>query len=425
LTASDYRAEAASLLDTTDAEPWDYYERLVERGEVVWDDGMNGWVVPTYTGCKEVLSNDKRLVHHPGEDTPADGPYRLFSGPMLTTMMTGEFHTKVHNAWLQLFHPREVESWRAPLIRPVIDRTIDRFVDRGRVELAAELVEPIPVRVIAAVLGLDWRDDELIDEYKALLDWKMRWIDRVGATHGASGSPGSEDERRELTAKMFEVSARMAEMLTPTIEARRDRREDDLISKLWDVGPTLVDGFEVEHVNSALFNLFFGGTDTTTHAICNGLHMLLEQPDLGPRVLNGGPKTLAVFAEEVLRLAGSVQFRTRIANSDFELDGVQIKQGQVVIPAILAANRDPRRHGCPLEVDLEREAPQGHMAFNFGPRYCIGAALARAEIQEVLHAALVRLPNLRRDPDGEAASFKGFVLRSYRPLDALFDAETR
>jgi cytochrome P450 len=92
-----------------------------------------------------------------------------------------------------------------------------------------------------------------------------------------------------------------------------------------------------------------------------------------------------------------------------------------VITVNLAANRDPARYEQPLEIDLHRPSRQDHMAFNFGPHYCVGAPLARVEIQESVRAVLGRLSDLRLDPAGQPPHFGGFLLRSYRPLHALFE----
>ena len=85
------------------------------------------------------------------------------------------------------------------------------------------------------------------------------------------------------------------------------------------------------------------------------------------------------------------------------------------------ANRDPARFGCPAQIDLERDSWRDHLAFSVGPRTCAGAALARAEVQEAVAKSLEWLPNLRLDPDAEPPRFKGFTLRSFRPLHARFD----
>lgn len=148
---------------------------------------------------------------------------------------------------------------------------------------------------------------------------------------------------------------------------------------------------------------------------------MLESPSLAETLRNGDSETIERYAEEVLRLYPSVHHTRRLANQDFELMGAQIKKEDRLFMLDAAANRDPARFGCPNQVDLERDAWREHLAFSVGPRTCAGAALARAEMEESVSKLLERLPNLRLDPDAEAPTLRGFLLRSYRPLHALFD----
>jgi cytochrome P450 len=139
-------------------------------------------------------------------------------------------------------------------------------------------------------------------------------------------------------------------------------------------------------------------------------------------VREGGSDATARFAEEVLRLYPSVHFIRRIANRDFEVDGTQVAEGDSLIMLDAGANRDHVRFPHPGQVDLARDAWREHLTFSVGPHTCAGAALARAEVQEVVAKCLERLPNLRLDPEAEQPRFRGFLHRTYHPLHALFDA---
>jgi cytochrome P450 len=121
------------------------------------------------------------------------------------------------------------------------------------------------------------------------------------------------------------------------------------------------------------------------------------------------------FAEEALRLNGTVQFRSRRVTADTELAGVPIAKGQMVVVILMAANRDPLVFECPHAVDIARPQPGNHLAFLTGPRWCPGATLARAELTEGIHAMLQRFPALSLVDPAEHA-FHGFMMRSYGPL---------
>jgi cytochrome P450 len=120
-----------------------------------------------------------------------------------------------------------------------------------------------------------------------------------------------------------------------------------------------------------------------------------------------------------LRLNGSVQFRPRRANVDADLGGAHIRKGDMLTVALIGANRDPERYECPHSVNLERKRPQDHVAFNYGPRTCLGAFLARSELASSVSMGVARFPSMRLDPDRAPPRFMGFLMRSYRPLRVI------
>jgi cytochrome P450 len=127
--------------------------------------------------------------------------------------------------------------------------------------------------------------------------------------------------------------------------------------------------------------------------------------------------------EEAQRLYGSPQWRYRRANQDCDLGGVTVKKDQMIILLHGAANRDPQRFGdCPATPDLARPRLRDHLAFNYGPRSCVGMGLARMEMRDALNGVLDRLPNVRPDPTAEQPRYANLFMRSFRPLHVRFDA---
>jgi cytochrome P450 len=173
--------------------------------------------------------------------------------------------------------------------------------------------------------------------------------------------------------------------------------------------------------------MFFAGSDTTTHAISNAFYLLLKNPDWLEKVRasadKGDLKEVAAFVEEALRIYGAIHFRVRIALEDSEVAGVRIRKGQTVLIVLSAANRDPENFACPMAIDTSRANRSHHMTFHFGPRACVGASLARANIQEAVSAVLTRCAGLRLDPQAPAPQFLGFGVRCWRPLPVLFTPE--
>ena len=379
---------------------------------MVWDEQVNGWLVTSYSAIRELMRQDKKLVRHPGADIK-DPTFRAVVGGDRSRILFNDGRQTRHHRWfVQRVNYSVVDQWRETLLRPILDQLLDDVVPNGRVEVWADLADKFSVRVIAAFMRLPWEDDEWIVRCKRTLDRKQAYIN-VGVL-GA-------DERIMRAAR--EASEELREMVHPYIMAAKEREplEDDPMALLWAEGSSVMPDWSVEDVHAWVVTTFFAGTETTTHAIASGLYLMMTVAGLQDELRNGGPERIERFTEEVLRLYPSVHYTRRTANEDFEFRGQQIRKDQVMLMLNASANRDPVRFGCPNEIDHAREPKRDHLAFGFGPRSCAGAALARGELQETVAKVLERMPNLRLDPEAEPPRFEGFLLRSYRPLHALFD----
>ena len=401
--AEDFRASA-------DREPYAYYDRLRESGPLTWDDGMQAWLNTTYAGCRYVSRNEEVLFRHAYLDLGGDTYVELEGGPRNILFLHADDHEGLHRWFMRVLSPNRVEEWRDTLIRPIFDHLVDRFAQRGRVELFHELADKLPVRAIGAIVGLDWRDDELIDFCKLQMDDISLFLE----AHSV--------DNPEVVEQALAASYRMNELLMPLIREKESGEGDDVVSSMWAEGRKLLPDWNEIDMRANVRILFFGGADTTTHTLANSLHTLMTQPGLAETVRTGDDRTLQNFCEEMLRLYGAIHFRPRVANEDVVVEGCPVAKDAQIVNVNLAANRDPERYPDPHEVRLDRPAPRDHFAFHYGPRMCVGQALARAEIQEVVRGTLQRLPGLRLDPDAAAPpAFTGFLMRSYRPLHALFD----
>jgi cytochrome P450 len=400
-----------TYVDTANDDPYGFYDRVREAGEVVRDESVNAWLVTSHAAVRELMRQDKQLLRHPAEDS-VDADYRAILGGERSRMLLSADDRSRHHRWfVHRFSYSLVDQWRESLLRPIIDRLLDDVVPDGRIEFLSQYSDRFSVRVIAAVMGLPWDDDAWVSRCKQLLDRKQSYID-VAAL--------GPDEA--VTRGALEAVEEMNELLRPFLLAAKGRepQEDDILALLWAEGPTIMPEWGLADMQAWVATTFFAGTDTTTHAIQNGLYLLLTVPGLQDDVRAGGADSVERFSEEVLRLYPSVHFVRRRASKDFELRGQQIKQGESLLTLDAGANRDPAKFGCPHEVDLGREGFRDHLAFSLGPRTCAGAALARAEIQESVAKVLERLLNLRLDVDAEPPQLRGFALRSFQPLHALF-----
>jgi cytochrome P450 len=226
----------------------------------------------------------------------------------------------------------------------------------------------------------------------------------------------SYGEDPKARAAAVEATRQLEPLLLETVRARRGRPEDDAISLLWELGPSIAPDWDEQDVLDNAKFLFEGGSETTAFLVCNAIHRLLELPVQARRATLADPDRFARFLEEVLRHSTVVHLRARRATTDVELGGVRIGAGQRVIAINAAANRDPLRWERPEELDPERPRLWGHLAFNVGPRHCAGAHLARMEATEAILGLWRAFPDLDRAPGGETPQPVGFVSRAWRPL---------
>ncbi len=400
-----------SILSTENSDPHPFFDRVRAQHPMSWDDGLGGWLVLSYELCRHVLVNEQ-LFRHPYADAD-DTLVKIKGGRRNLVVLQGPEHERMRRYVLQLFSPRNVELYTQHHIVPVTRYLIDRFSSRGNAELYGEFTAQLPSRVLMSLFGMDAADDGFLEHALHLHDVIMAW---AGSRHFS----GEEQTRQALAA-----SEELNSILLPYLRKRRDHPANDLVSRLWAEAPALLDDVKEEDMLATCRELYLGGSDTTVHALSNAIHVLLTEPDIAAAVKADRDRALSTFIDEVLRVWGSVQYRYRIANQDVELGGIAVKKDQVIFTLNAAGNRDPARYPHPAQIDLARSKPRDHLAFNAGPRACVGMALARAEMRVGLEAVIDRLGGLKPDPAAPPARFLGLFTRSFRPLHVVFTPETR
>ncbi|MGI4801785.1 MAG: cytochrome P450 [Janthinobacterium lividum] len=407
-----------SYWDTEGHEPYTFYDAVREKGDVIWDDQMQAWLVVSAKAARTVMLDDSLFVQ-PYASMQAGDTYRALrlNNPRSFQFLTGEKHRAMHRWWVQdLLSPRWVATYRSTAVDPVVKQVLDDLEQQHGVDLVDEYAERIPIAVFAGLLGLPEQDWEALAPLKAAND---RIADFASIANSLKLEATPSDRTIEIRDRAVAAAESLNHYLRPIVEARRDGRGDDFVSRLWAGGTQIWDDWnEIDTLDSCR-RLLFAGSDTTTHAIANAFHMLLTDPALRARVTPINPGSVTSFVDEVLRLNGSIQFRPRRAMSDTELAGTRIAAGDMVLVVLQAANRDPAQFACPHAADLERTNIRNHLAFNLGPRTCPGANLARAELVAAITEGLRRFPSMRLAPDARAPRFEGFLMRSYRPLDVL------
>jgi cytochrome P450 len=360
--------------------PYPAYDQLRSRSPVFHLPPFDLWMIFDFEGVKRALVDhgafSSDLSHVPGHGNP--GEWFLFFDPPR--------HSKLRALISKAFTPRVVANLE-PRIRELSRQLLDQTIERGAMDLAADFAVPLPMLVIAEMLGVppaDW------PQYK-------RWSDVILKIANTI----SRDEAAARTIQEYRaVTAEMRAFLPELIAQRRAAHQEDLLSRLVEAE---VDGERLtsEEVLGFVQLLLVGGQETTANLINNAVLCFLEHPDQLAR-LRAAPDLLPSAIEEVLRYRSPVQWMPRATRRDIELHGEVVPAGKLVLPMIGSANRDPKQFHDAGLFDITRD-PNPHLAFGHGIHACLGAPLARLEARIALADFLERV--------------KGFDLASDEPWE--------
>jgi cytochrome P450 len=362
--------------------PHDYLNRLRAEDPVHLDAALGRLFLTRLEDMKAVLA-DRSLSVDPRKapDTPrrrammGDVPPEAFQPSML--QLDDPDHKRLRGLVSQAFNQRSADAWR-PRIREIADALLDALAGRDLFDVIAEYASPLPIVVIAEMLGVDPGD---MPQFK-------RWSDARAHLF----NPARTSEQTEaLTA----AGPELQDYFAHAIDARRGRAGADLISMLVDAEEA-GDRLSAREIVSTCNLLLVAGNLTTTDLIGNGVLALLRCPDQLAK-LCALPEVVPNAVEEMLRYDPPVAQAGRFALEPLQIGGSAVQPGQAMTCSLLAAGHDPARHSEPHRFDIER-ADTTHLAFGGGAHYCLGAPLARAEAQIAIAALFERFPRLRLDP---------------------------
>ena len=318
-------------------------------------------------------------------------------------------HTRYRKLVNRVFTPRRVNNELLPRIESVTRELIDSFIERGSCEFVGEFAILLPGLVMTEQMGLD----------RSQVTTFREWVDALLAP---KMYPLSEAEMVAVT----ELALTAQHHFAAVIEERRRQPTEDLISAL---ANSHVEGGEepltMNELQDLLHQLIAGGFETTATAIAHGMWLLLRNPDQMELLRSDLDRYLQGFVEETLRIESPAQGLTRRTTRDVELAGTVIPEGSVVIVRYGAANHDESHFADPERFDITRDNLSTHLAFGKGAHFCVGAALARAEIASAFRALLTRLddirlarplPNPPHRPNLLLMAFKEMYLE-FRPAD--------
>jgi cytochrome P450 len=387
-------------------DPYPAYARLRESGaahRVHIRGGFDAWAITGHEAVRSVLA-DARLSLDPQtapeqvrQDICAGHPEERLSllGRHLLSVDPPD-HTRLRRVMSGALTPRRVEHVREP-IRQTVDRLLAGIGPAGRADLMADYAVPVAVAVACELLGIPESDRA------SFIEWGRR------IAIGELADPDAFDD----------VTQKMAEYFVPHVARLRREPGPDLLSALAqarDAGE--LNDYELI---SIAYQLYFAGHETSACMIANGLITLLLHPSQFDLILDD-PEMLGPAVEELLRYEGPVKTATwRFAREPVDIGGQIIPAGAAVLPVLASGSRDPACTRDPDTFDIRRGRTQ-HLAFSGGFHYCMGASLARMELEIAIGSAMRRLPNLRLDVDPRQLPWRdNLMMRAVAELPVTFE----
>ena len=388
------------------ADPYPAYAELRSQGRALYFARSDQWLVPHYDDVRALL-RDRRLgrtyLHRFSHEEfgraappPEHAPFHTLNGNGLLDLEAPD-HTRIRRLISMAFTPRTVERL-APTVVRLAEELAARFVAGGGGDLVAEVAEPLPVAVIAEMLGVPEADRGLLRPWSSAI---------VGMFEL---NPSEETAGRAVRASL-EFSA----YLRGLIAERRKALGEDLISALISAHDEEDQRLSEQEMISTCVLLLNAGHEATVNTTSNGWLTLFRHPGELARLRadEGREALLPTAVEELLRFDTPLQMFERWVLDDIEIGGTLIPRGSEVALLFGSAHRDPARFERPDTLDLGR-VDNPHLAFGAGTHYCLGAPLARLELTASFGALLRRAPGLRLTAEPEWNP--GYVIRGPREL---------
>jgi cytochrome P450 len=389
VTITEYDPFAAEVK----ANPYPYYDWLRREHPVYHNERLNIWALSCYDDVLAALRDTETFSSAQGI-----GPDRASVPQMI--MRDPPEHRRLRSLAGKAFTPRR-SSEREERVREIVCHLLDAALDQGSFDLARDVAVPLPVIVIAEMLGVE---PERRHDFK-------RWSD--DAVGSLAGDPNFDINLYLQAWQEFKA------YFTAKIDERRAEPRDDLISALVTVqeeGQSALNNNEILNFNLLLL---VAGNETTTNLICNGAAALLAHPYEAQKVREH-PELIPSAVEECLRYDSPIQAFYRTTTRDVEVRGVTIPKDSKVMMMYGSANRDPEQFESPEDFRVDRE-PNDHLAFGMGIHYCLGAPLARLEARLVYEEFIKRFNNVRVDPEGTVERIDNPLFRGLKSFPLLFD----
>jgi cytochrome P450 len=345
--------------------PYPLYQQARTKSPLLLDPHSGLWMLFDFDSVKQVLSDPATFSSRFGPD------WLIFTDPPR--------HSKLRALVSKAFTPRSIVNLE-PRIRAISRNLLQGRVEMGEMDLAADFSVPLPMKVIAEMLGIPACDHHRL----------KRWVDvilRMSYTIGQKGPDAAS-----ATSDFTDVTLEMSEYLADFLKGQKASPGDNLLSRL---AQAEVDGERLTHAEILGFLqlLLLGGSETTTNLINNAILCFIENPSQLD-LLRQDMELLPGAIEEVLRYRSPVQWIYRVTRREVEMHGQIIGPSRLVLAVIGSANHDPAQFANPERFDITRD-PNPHIGFGNGMHFCLGSALARLEARIALTDLLERLSDIQ------------------------------
>ncbi|MEU1594560.1 cytochrome P450 [Streptomyces sp. NPDC005708] len=384
------------------ADPYPAYAELRARGRVHYYEPTDQWLVPHHADVSALLRDRRlgrtyqhRFTHEDFGRTappPEHEPFHTLNDHGMLDLEPPD-HTRIRRLVSKAFTPRTVERLK-PYVHGLADDLVSRLVEAGGGDLLRDVAEPLPVAVIAEMLGIPEADRGQLRPWSA----DICGMYELG--------PSEETARKAVRA-----SVEFSDYLRELIATRRKEPGEDLISGLiaaYDEGDRLT---EQEMISTCVL-LLNAGHEATVNATVNGWWALFRNPDQ-LAALRADHSLVPSAVEELMRYDTPLQLFERWVLDEIEIDGTTVPRGAEIAMLFGSANHDPAVFTAPEKLDLTREE-NPHISFGAGIHYCIGAPLARIELAASMTALLEKAPTLRAAAEPERKP--NFVIRGLEGL---------
>ncbi len=390
--------------------PIPFYRTLRETDPVHWAPELHGWILTRHDDVMNSFRDTRFSANRVGlyEAQMAGLDLSLLKDFFATIkkqmlMFDGPDHIRMRRQTSPGFTPQALDA-QLPSIRRTMHRLLDKVQDQGWMDFVPSVAYELPPRVIADFFGIPQEEHDRL----------MAWADPIAKFGGLT--PGMDVVAMARATNT--ATKEFTDYLRELAEKRLKEPGDDLLSRM--VTAHDPKSMTMDEVVANAMLMVNAGHMTTTDQLSNAVHDLLAHPDQ-LQLLRDNPKLLPSVIEESLRYRSAVPFHFRIVAEDLQLRGKTLRKGDIVFMGIAAANHDPNVFPEPERFDITRDSKhQKHLTFSFGPHHCLGAGIARRELEVGLEVLLQRLPNVRLDeekpsqPKCFSLVFRGFTSLNLR-----------